>query len=195
MTVQLLQNGDVCLSANGQSSQFWSVNFLCRIDGRTADQIGQRNSHAQKLGHHIAHVQNCEIACVQVGGHRVRDESLLDCRHGISKPEAPCSVAHIENDTAVSRLLQDGINFPVNKDGELLRKNMSMYISGPGLLENELGITSLGARPEIIHHRNFCCCSASDGAIYGSPTGMQLVQWFLRPVVSGFHSYDDVRVS
>ena len=132
---------------------------------------------------------------MQVGGHGVRDKSLFDGRHGISEPEAPCSVAHIENDTPVSRLLQDGIEFPVKKDGELLRKNMSMYISGSGLLENKLGITSLGARPEIKHHRNSCCFSASDGAIYSGPTGMQLVQWFLWPVVSAFYSDDDVRVS
>src|SRR5438034_8361154 len=34
--------------------------------------------------------------------HGVRDKSLFDGRHGISEPEAPCSVAHIENDTPVS---------------------------------------------------------------------------------------------
>src|SRR6516162_528280 len=58
MTVQFLQNSDVGILADRQSSELWSANFVCRIDGGTPDQIAQWNTHAEKLGHHIAHAEN-----------------------------------------------------------------------------------------------------------------------------------------
>ena len=133
---------------------------------------------------------------MQVGGHGIGNKSLFDRRHGISEPEAPRSVTHIENHSTVSRLLQDGIDLPIGqKDRKLLRKNMSMNVSGSGFLENEVRIGPFWTRPKIEHHRNFCCFSAGDGPIHSRPTGMQFVQGFLRPVVSRLYTHDDVRIS
>src|SRR5947208_14165600 len=112
------------------------------------------------------------------------------------RSEAARSVAYIENYSTVSRLLQDRIEFPIlENDRELLRKHMGMNVSGSSLLENEVRIAPLRARPEIKHNRNIGCFSTCDRSIDSGPGGMQFLQGFLGPIVSRFYTHDDARVS
>ena len=170
------------------------MNFACRIHRRTPDQVAQWHAHAEEFRHDIGHAENRDIAGVQIGGHGVRNKSLFHSRDGIAKPKTSGSMAHIENHATISRLLHYGIDLPIHNDGELLREHMSMDVTRARFLENEVGVTSFWARPEIVHHRNFRSFRAGNGPVHSRPGGMQLVQRSLSPVMSRFYADDNIGV-
>src|SRR6266704_2255793 len=128
------------------------MNLMCRVNRGAADDIGQWYAHRQELRHHVIHTQDCVVAGMQIRGHGVGHEVLFCCGHGIAKPEAASTMADVENDSPLARFRHDWVDLAVGKDnGKLLSENMSVNVARPHLLENQVGVRSIWAGPEIKH--------------------------------------------
>ena len=92
-----------------------------------------------------------DAAVVKIGGDRIRLEALLDGRHRVAEPEACCAVAHVKDDDfLLARFHHDGVEFAVGKDdGKLLREDVGVNVTGPHMLEDEIGIGPSGAREKV----------------------------------------------
>src|SRR5712691_6046199 len=133
---------------------------------------------------------------MQVSRDGIRNKSLLLSAHRIAKPEAAASMAHIKNDAAGASLLQGGIDFSIGKNnGKLLSEHVSVNVARSHLFQDQVLVSSLRSRPEIKHDGNIRERAAFNGAVNRSPGDVLRIPRLLRPVVGGFYSDDEVRVS
>src|SRR5438552_13793927 len=87
---------------------------------------------------------------MQVRGHRIRYKTLFGGRHSVAEPETSRPMADIENHPTSPRLGHDRIELAIGEnDGKLLREDVSMNVTRPHLLQDEVGVCSFGTRPEI----------------------------------------------
>src|SRR5579872_117681 len=195
MTFFQLQHCDVRILAYRKCAQFRPVNFARGIHRGSANDIVERYAHVEELRHHVRHADNPVIALMQIGRHRVGNESLLHRRHGSAEPKAARSMAHIKDHATRTSFCQSRIDLAVSKnDGKLLRKDVSMNVSRPHFFQNQIFIGSVWAGPEIVHDRNVRQARAFDGSIYGSPRYVLRIPRQSRPVVRRFYADDDVTV-
>ena len=73
---------------------------------------------------------------MQVGGHGIRNKSLLLGRNRVAKPETASPVPHVKDHTARTGFCQSGIYLAVSKnDGKLLSKHVGVNITGTHFLQ------------------------------------------------------------
>ena len=193
--VKFLENGDIGFLSDRQSAKFGAVDFLSGVYGGAFDEIVERHAHSSKLGDDVGETKDGEISRVQIGRHGIGDETLLDRGHRIAEPETSRAVSDIENNTAVARFAEDGVQLAVReKDGKLLCEDVGVNVAGAGFLENQVGVGAIGTRPEIVHHRPTGGLRAGDGVIDCGPRSVLAIPRRIRPVVRRFHSHDKVRI-
>jgi len=193
--MKFLEDGDIGFLSNRKRAKFGAVDFLRGVYGGAFDEIVERHAHGAKFGDDVIETKDGEISRVQIGGHGIGDETLLDRGDRIAEPETSRAVTDIENHTAVARFGEDGIQLAVGKkDGKLLREDVGVNVAGAGFLENQVGVGAIGTRPEIVHHRPTGGLRASDGVIDRGPRRVLAIPRRIRPVVRRFHSHDQVGI-
>lgn len=132
---------------------------------------------------------------MKIGGHGVGNEALLDGGNSVAKPETAAAVADVKDNATLPGFVHDGIELAiVEKNRELLSEDVGMDVAGTSFLEDEIRVSAVRARPEIIHDGAVRGLRASDGAIDGGPWSMFAVPRFGSPVMGGFDADDDVGV-
>ena len=109
-------------------------------------------------------------------------------RHGGAIPKAGRSVAKVEVDAPLARLMHVVVHCAVFiDDGELAGKDVGVDISWAQVLEEEIGIGALGrARPKVNHHRHFTAFACLDSRVNRGPRRMLVVKGLGGPIVGGF---------
>src|SRR5215204_3944476 len=146
----------------------------CRIPGGTQNNVLQRHTHIQELGHHITHIFHATIHTfsMEVGADHIRPEALLHGRYCLPPRESPTAMPHIKNNSSLLSLENKRLNLPIvinnrfshrRSKGERVRKN----ISRPEMLHKQClyGIWGL-MFTKINHHRNISDFASLHGAIY-----------------------------
>src|SRR5207244_7865165 len=123
---------------------------------------------------------------------RIRWEPSLDGWHRVSEPEASGAMAEVEQDAPVAGLPEVVVQpaFRVD-DRELLGEDVRVNITGPHMLQDQVGVRPFGrARPEIDHHRPAAALAGGDGGVDRRPRWMGSVPWVVGPVVGGLDADD-----
>src|SRR6202035_5617206 len=98
------------------------------------------------------------------------DKSLFLGWDSITKPETAASMPHIKNDAASMGLGEGGIELSVGKNnGKLLSEYVSVNVAWPHFLENQVLVSSLRSRPEIVHDGNIRERGAFDRTVNRTP--------------------------
>ena len=71
---------------------------------------------------------------------------------------------------------------------------MGVDVSGPHLVQNEVGIGSLGPRPKVHHQRFVAQLARRHPALHTVPRGVICIPRAASPVVGHLDAYDQVRV-
>ena len=195
LAVKFLNDGNVGFLADGESAEFGAMNFVGGIHGGAFDEFVERNAHGAELRKDIVITEDGEISRVQVGGDGVGKKTLFDSGNCIAEPEAAGAMADVEDDAAFACFQENGIEFAIGKnDGELLGEDVGVNVAGPGLLEDEVGVSAIGAGPKIEHHGTIGSIAASYGAIDGGPRSVLAIPRFIGPVVGSLHANDEVGI-
>jgi hypothetical protein len=190
-----LQDSDIGILANGKCTKFGVMNFIGRIDGSTFDEFVERHAHRGEFRKNIVKADDGEIIDVQIGGNGIREKTLFDSRNGVAEPEASSTVANVENYSALAGFEKNGIELAIGKnDGKLLSENVGVNVSRPSLFEDEIGISAIRTRPEIVHNGAIRGLGTGDGAIHSGPGRVFSIPGLVRPVMSGFHADDEVGI-
>jgi hypothetical protein len=102
----------------------------------------------------------------------------------------------IKNDAAGMGLGEGGIEFSVGKNnGKLLSEYVSVNVARPHFFENQVLVSSLRSRPEIVHDGNIRERGGFDRTVDRTPRHVFPIPGFLRPVVGSLYSHNEVGIS